>query len=106
VGLGSVLIASVAYVSALLWIARHFRGGLKIAISLFVYVLMSVVLFLSLLNILGVSPDPAMRQNWGYLVTVLITWVVMVAPGVIYIVHFKLSQLQRAGFFLPRGRLR
>lgn len=104
IGLVGVSIACGFYVAALLWIGGRFNGILKISASLAVYVVMAAGLGLALLFVLASAPEPAIRQNWGYLGIVMALWAAMLAPGFLYIGRFKLAQLRQAGFFLPRSR--
>lgn len=104
VGLVSVSFACGLYASALLWVGGHFKGNLKVAISLLVYLVMAAFLGWALLSVLAAASEPAVRQRWAYLGGVLIAWIAMVTPGFVYVGCFKLAQLRQAGFFLPRSR--
>ena len=100
VAVPGAFLATLGYVGALLSIAKHFSGAIKMLIALPVYVLYSVVLVAPLFYMLGQFRQAIQASNL-YFVGVLLAWVVVVIPSVFYLGKYRIHELRRAGYFLP-----
>lgn len=100
VGVPGALLATLGYVGALLSIAKHFSGAIKMLMALPVYVLYSVVLVAPLFYMLG-RFRPEIQASNLYFAGVLLAWTVVVIPSVVYLGKYRIYELRRAGYFLP-----
>tara|TARA_R110001599_G_scaffold351322_1_gene582905 strand:- start:125 stop:499 length:375 start_codon:yes stop_codon:yes gene_type:complete len=100
VGVPGAFLATLGYVGALLSIAKHFSGAIKMLIALPVYVLYSVVLVAPLFYMLG-QFRPEIQASNLYFAGVLLAWAVVVIPSVVYLGKYRIYELRRAGYFLP-----
>jgi apolipoprotein N-acyltransferase len=101
--LAAITLASVLYVTALLWIGRTLKGVAKTTLALLAYLLMAAAICAGFLWVLATAEDTHVRQSWGYLGVVIGTWIAAVTPAFFYIGRFKLAELRAVGFFLPNG---
>src|SRR5690606_27930338 len=76
-GVPGAFLATLGYVGALLSIAKHFSGAIKMLIALPVYVLYSVVLVSPLFYMLG-QFRPEIQASDLYFAGVLFAWAVVV----------------------------
>jgi hypothetical protein len=89
------------YVHALRFVGRHLKGAGKVAVSLGIYVLVAAAMTGALGFVFGSANDVATRQSASYIAAVLICWVVVACPGLVYLrSHFR--ELRALGFFLSR----
>ena len=100
VGVPGAFLATMVYVGALLRIAKHFSGAIKMLIALPIYVLYSVVLVSPLFYMLG-QFRPEIQASNLYYAGVLFVWAVVVIPSVVYLGKYRIYELRRAGYFLP-----
>jgi hypothetical protein len=99
-GVPGAFLATLGYVGALLSIAKHFSGAIKMMIALPVYVLYSVLLVAPLFYMLGQFRSEIQASNFS-LAAVLVGWVAVVMPSVVYLGKYRIQELRRAGYFLP-----
>ena len=101
IGMPLMLIAMSVYIHLLLGIAKVFRGILKFALGLAVYLIFGAVL-VSPFFYLASENQPAIQESTYIFVSVLLSYVLIVAPAFYYLGKVKIKELQRAGYFLPR----
>lgn len=99
-GTPAAFLATLCYVGALLSIAKHFSGAIKMMIALPVYVLYSVLLVAPLFYMLVKFRSGIQASNFT-LAAVLVVWAVVVTPSVAYLGRYRIRELRSAGYFLP-----
>lgn len=96
-----ILVAFVSYVSLLLGIARALSGVPKLLVGLVIYLVFSLV-FVSPLFYLVAQYREVINESISVLLKIMASYAVIVAPGLVYLVKFKIRALRNAGYFLPR----
>lgn len=100
-GIPIMFIATVMYIHLLLGIAHIFSGIGKFVLGMAVYLVFAVIVVLPLFYLIGEN-QPAVQQSTYSFVAVLLSYGLIMAPGMYYLGKVKIKELQRAGYFLPR----
>jgi hypothetical protein len=101
-GIPVMLLAVASYISVLLAIAKRFTGVIKAIISAVVYFAFSGVI-ISPMIILGDVIQPPIQDSTSSFIIVLVGFVIITVPGMYYLSKVRIKELQKAGYFLPRG---
>ena len=97
-----ILVAVFLYVYTLLIIARALSGVLKLVASLIIYLVFACVLSLPIFYLFAKYRE-TINESLGNLLLVLVSYVLIVAPSLVYVFKLKIKELQNAGYFLPRN---
>jgi glucan phosphoethanolaminetransferase (alkaline phosphatase superfamily) len=95
------LAAAVLYAGLLLTNARLFSGIFKLTFGMAIYLLFACIFASPLFYLIREHRETSNESMVNQLL-VLLSYAVIMAPSLVYLLKYKIKSLQRAGYFLPR----
>jgi hypothetical protein len=99
----AAFLSFVLYVASLLYVARTLSGVIKGVFAALIYGAFSVLIIFPLVHLININQPELMQGNNELLAIILVSYVVVVAPGFYYL-FCKLGALRNAGYFKLRGQ--
>ena len=97
----AMLASAIIYAALLLANAKIFSGVFKFTVGLSIYFIFMCIFVSPLFYLIGQYREAA-NKSTATLLFVLLSYAIIMAPSLAYLLKFKIRELQDAGYFLPR----